>query len=94
MPHTPTTDPKAPHTGSARPPHAPERKPDVPRARKVRSSASGMGNRALKLMVILLSSINASMWLLYTESPVMAGIWAAIGVGFFFWILDDMRRGV
>lgn len=45
-------------------------------------------------MVILLSTINAAMWLLYTESPVMAGLWAAIAGGFFFWILDDVRRGV
>lgn len=44
-------------------------------------------------MVILLSTINSAMWLLYTESPVMAAIWGAIAVGFFFWILDDMRRG-
>lgn len=45
-------------------------------------------------MVILLSTINAAMWLLYTESPVMAGFWAVIAVGFFFWILDDVRRGI
>ena len=53
-----------------------------------------MGNRALKLMVILLCCINAAMWLFYTESPLMAMVWGGVAVGFFVWILDDMRRGV
>jgi hypothetical protein len=48
--------------------------------------------RVLKLMVILLSTINAAMWLLYTESPVMASIWMGTAIAFLFWILDDMRR--
>lgn len=52
-----------------------------------------MGNRALKLMVILLCCVNAAMWLFYTESPVMAMAWGGVAVGFFVWILDDMRRG-
>ncbi len=51
-----------------------------------------MGERALKLLVILLSSINALMWLLYTESPVMASVWGGTAIGFAFWIADDMRR--
>ncbi|MGH8852434.1 MAG: hypothetical protein ACREYD_15700 [Casimicrobiaceae bacterium] len=53
-----------------------------------------MGNRALKLMVILLCCVNAAMWLFYTESPLMAMLWGGVAVGFFGWILDDMRRGV
>jgi uncharacterized membrane protein YvlD (DUF360 family) len=53
-----------------------------------------MGNRALKLMVILLCMINAAMWLLYTESAFMAALWGAVAIGFVFWILDDVRRGV
>jgi membrane protein YdbS with pleckstrin-like domain len=53
-----------------------------------------VGNRALKLMVILLCCINSAMWLFYTESMVMAMIWGAVALGFFFWIVDDMRRGV
>jgi uncharacterized membrane protein YoaT (DUF817 family) len=53
-----------------------------------------MGNRALKLMVILLSCINAAMWLFYTESTLMAIVWGAVAIGFFIWIIDDMRRGV
>jgi hypothetical protein len=51
-----------------------------------------MGERALKLMVILLSSINGVMWLTYTESPFMATVWGGIALGFVFWIGDDMRR--
>ncbi|MEP6996696.1 MAG: hypothetical protein ABI900_03555 [Betaproteobacteria bacterium] len=53
-----------------------------------------MGTRALKLMVILLSCINAAMWLFYTESVLMAMVWGAVAVGFLVWIIDDMRRGV
>lgn len=53
-----------------------------------------MGTRALKLMVILLCSVNAAMWLFYTESPLMATLWGGVAVGFFVWIIDDMRRGV
>jgi len=51
-----------------------------------------MGNRALKLMVILLCTINAVMWQVYTEAPLMAAVWASTAVGFAFWIADDMRR--
>ena len=51
-----------------------------------------MGNRVLKLMVILLCSINALTWELYTESRIMAILWAAIVVAFIIWIIDDMRR--
>ncbi|HEV3238985.1 MAG TPA: hypothetical protein VG429_01170 [Casimicrobiaceae bacterium] len=51
-----------------------------------------MGNRLLKLTVILLCSINAAMWELYTESPLMALGWLGIAFAFFIWILDDIRR--
>lgn len=50
------------------------------------------GTRALKLMVVLLCTINSAMWLLYTESPMMAALWSATALGFLFWILDDARR--
>jgi len=52
-----------------------------------------VGNRALKLMVILLCCINSAMWLFYTESTLMAMLWGAVAVGFLVWIIDDMRRG-
>lgn len=56
------------------------------------SSYAGIGNRALKLMVILLCTINAAMWELYTESRMMAIVWGGIAVAFVAWIIDDMRR--
>ncbi len=51
-----------------------------------------MGNRALKLMVILLCTINAATWELYTESTFMALLWGAVAVGFAYWIADDVAR--
>jgi uncharacterized membrane protein YvlD (DUF360 family) len=55
-------------------------------------SYAPIGNRLLKLMVILLCTINALMWQYYTESTFMAIVWGAIAVGFVFWIIDDLRR--
>jgi hypothetical protein len=55
-------------------------------------SYGNIGNRALKLMVILLCSINAAMWEFYTESRIMALAWVAVAVAFVVWIVDDMRR--
>jgi membrane protein YdbS with pleckstrin-like domain len=51
-----------------------------------------MGERALKFLVVLLCAINAAVWLMYTESPVMAMLWAGTGVGMLVWIGDDVRR--
>jgi hypothetical protein len=51
-----------------------------------------VGNRVLKLMVILLCSINALMWEFYTESTLMALLWAAVAVAFVVWIVDDINR--
>lgn len=51
-----------------------------------------MGERALKLMVVLLCAINAAIWFFYTESPVMAFLWSGVAVGFLVWIADDVRR--
>jgi len=51
-----------------------------------------MGDRLLKVAVVILCSINAAMWELYTEAPVMAGIWAATAIGFVVWIVKDMKR--
>ncbi|MBA3506626.1 MAG: hypothetical protein H0T80_12710 [Betaproteobacteria bacterium] len=52
-----------------------------------------MGVRALKLLVILLCGINAAVWLLYTESPVMAMLWVATAIAFIVWITVDIRNG-
>jgi hypothetical protein len=43
-------------------------------------------------MVVLLSTINAAIWFYYTESNMMAIIWAGIAAGFVIWIADDVRR--
>ena len=51
-----------------------------------------MGERLLKVAVVLLCSINAVMWEFYTEAPVMAGIWGATAVAFVIWIAKDIRR--
>ena len=52
-----------------------------------------MGDRLLKVAVVILCSINAAMWELYTESTIMALLWAAIAIAFVVWIADDIRRG-
>jgi membrane protein YdbS with pleckstrin-like domain len=52
-----------------------------------------MGNRLLKVTVILLCCINAAMWEFYTESTLMAVFWAATALAFVIWIADDIRRG-
>jgi membrane protein YdbS with pleckstrin-like domain len=53
-----------------------------------------VGNRLLKVAVVILCSINAVMWEFYTESTVMAVLWAATAVAFTIWIADDVRRGI
>ena len=60
---------------------------------KTRKTSYGpIGNRLLKVAVVFLCTVNALMWEFYTESRIMAIVWAAIAVGFIFWIIDDMRR--
>jgi len=51
-----------------------------------------MGERALKLVVVLLCIVNAAVWLLYTESLFMAILWSGTALGFVVWIADDVRR--
>jgi membrane protein YdbS with pleckstrin-like domain len=53
---------------------------------------SAIGNRLLKVAVILLCCVNALMWEYYTESRMMAIMWAGIAVAFVLWIVDDLRR--
>ena len=45
-----------------------------------------------RLAVVLLSSVNAVMWEVYTESRFMAVVWAAIAIGVFIWIRRDTAR--
>jgi hypothetical protein len=51
-----------------------------------------MGERALKLMVVLLCGVNAAIWFYYTKSNLMATLWATTATGFVVWIADDVRR--
>jgi hypothetical protein len=53
---------------------------------------SSYGDALLKITVILLSSINAVMWEVYTESRFMALVWVAIVVGFISWMIYDKRH--
>lgn len=52
-----------------------------------------MGTRLLKVTVVLLCCINTAMWELYTQSTMMALLWAATALAFVIWIADDVRRG-
>lgn len=45
-----------------------------------------------KVAVVLLSSINAVMWEVYTESRFMAAVWAMIAIGFAVWMKRDVAR--
>jgi len=45
-----------------------------------------------RLAVVLLSSVNAVMWEVYTESRLMAAVWATIAIGFAIWIKRDKAR--
>ena len=64
----------------------------VPPARSKRLTADEAGTRLLKMAVVFLCSVNTVMWEYYTQSRMMAIMWAAIAVGFVIWIVNDMRR--
>jgi hypothetical protein len=51
-----------------------------------------MGTRLLKVTVVFLCCVNTAMWELYTQSTLMALLWAATALAFVVWIVDDMRR--
>jgi len=51
-----------------------------------------VGDRLLKVAVVFLCSINAAMWELYTESTIMALLWAVTAIAFVVWIAKDIRR--
>ena len=61
-------------------------------ARPTRVDYDTLGNRLLKVAVVLLCTVNALMWEFYTESRMMAIVWTAIAVSFVVWIVRDMRR--
>jgi hypothetical protein len=51
-----------------------------------------MGNDLLRIAVVILSTINAVMWEFYTESTIMALVWAALAIAFLVWTLRDIRN--
>jgi len=64
-----------------------------PRAHRADTiGAAEVSNALTKFAVVLLSSINAVLWEVYTEAPVMAAIWAAIAVWFIVWMVRDARN--
>jgi len=54
--------------------------------------ATEVSNILTKLAVVLLSTINAVLWEIYTEAPVMATIWAVIAIAFLVWIVREARQ--
>ena len=76
----------------ARPPAKPALDISVLRRRQPRGDVGGaqaVSNTLTRMAVVLLSSINAVMWQVYTQSTFMAIIWAAIAIGFVGWIIRD-----
>jgi len=63
-----------------------------PLASSKRITYDALSTRLLKTAVVFLCAVNALMWEYYTQSRMMAILWAAIAVAFVVWIVDDMRR--
>ena len=64
--------------------------PQVHRADTI--DAAEVSNVLTKFAVVLLSSINAVLWEVYTEAPVMAAVWAGIAVWFIIWLIREARN--
>jgi hypothetical protein len=45
-----------------------------------------------KLTVVLLSSVNAVMWWVYTDSRLMGVVWATIAIAFAVWMKREAAR--
>ena len=56
------------------------------------SGPTSYGNTLLRIAVIVLSSINAVMWEVYTQSTFMAIVWVGIVVGFIGWMIHDKTQ--
>jgi len=54
--------------------------------------ASELGDVLTRFAVVLLCSINAVMWWVYTEAPVVATMWAIIAIAFVIWIAKERNR--
>ena len=55
-------------------------------------SAATAGDVLTKLTVVLLSSVNAVMWWVYTESRFMGAIWALTAIVFAVWMKREAAR--
>ena len=51
-----------------------------------------MGNSLLKVMVVILCTINAVMWEFYTESTFMAVVWLLTAISFTGWFGYDVKN--
>ena len=51
-----------------------------------------MGNSLLKVMVVILCTINAVMWEFYTQSTFMAVIWLLVAIAFTGWFGYDLKN--
>jgi hypothetical protein len=54
--------------------------------------ASSYADTLLRITVVLLSSVNAVMWEVYTQAPIMAALWAGTAVAFVGWMIYDSRH--
>ena len=54
--------------------------------------AGQVGDVMTRYAVVLLCSINAVMWWIYTEAPVIATLWAIVAVAFAIWIAKERNR--
>jgi hypothetical protein len=54
--------------------------------------AAELGDVLTRFAVVLLCSINAVMWWVYTEAPVIATMWAIVAVAFVIWIVKERNR--
>jgi hypothetical protein len=54
--------------------------------------ATAAGDVLTRIAAVLLSSVNAVMWQVYTESRFMAAVWAIIAIAVSIWIKRDASR--
>lgn len=54
--------------------------------------AAGATDGVTKFTVVLLSSVNAAMWWVYTESRLMGTVWAMVAISFAIWMKRDAAR--
>ena len=54
--------------------------------------AAELSDVLTRFAVVLLCSINAVMWWIYTEAPVIATMWAIVAVAFAIWIVKESNR--